>query len=56
MSLHSTLSNLSPFSKTTLYYFPIAAVINYHKLSDFKQHKFIILQLKKSRVLNQSLS
>ena len=29
--------------KKVLYYFPMAAVTNYHKLSGVKEHKFIIL-------------
>ena len=33
------------FISGIVYYFPIAAVTNYHKFSGFEKHKFIILQL-----------
>ena len=38
-------------SQWVAYDFPIAAVANYHKLDDFKQHRFAILQFWKSEVL-----
>lgn len=28
-----------------MYWFPVAAIISYHKLSGLKQHKFTILQI-----------
>ena len=37
-----------------LYFFPIAAITNYHKLSYLKQHKDIILQIWRSEVQNWS--
>lgn len=37
-----------------MYSFPIAVVINYHKLSGLEHHKFIILQLWTSEVLTST--
>lgn len=37
-----------------MYYFSMATVTNYHKLSGFKQPKFIILQFGSSEVHSRS--
>ena len=39
LCLSSMHINFSPI----LYYFPMAAVINYHKLSGLKQYKLVLL-------------
>ena len=39
---------------TRLYLFSLAAAINHHKLTGFKQQKSVILQFWKSEVLNKS--
>ena len=40
-------------SGMTMCSFPIAAVTNYHQLSDLKQHNFIILLFRRSEVCHQ---
>ena len=44
------LATIPDFEVQAACYFPIAAVVNYHKLSDLEQPTFIILQLWRSDV------
>lgn len=50
--LYRNLKDVHP--RLYVYQFSIAAVINYHKLSGFKQHKFIILQFCRSEFPQRS--
>lgn len=54
LGLHNGPRNNNSLFPRLLCESPIAAVTNDHKLSDLKQHKFIILQLWRSEVQNGS--
>ena len=44
------------YSGFDAYMFPMAVVTKYHKLSDFKEHKFILSQLCRLEIQDQGVS